>query len=160
MMAAIEVNTHFFFDREAVTDALSRSEKRTLEKLGSFTRAAAKRSIRRSPKPSQPGQPPHAHTSTGSYASLENILFFYDEKKADVVIGPVKIRTNQLKGPSTASTVPQLMEEGGSLVLTKKSRSGKGHYQKRVVVDARPFMGPAQKSAAKDVDKAIKDTFY
>lgn len=147
--------TKFFFDREKVQNALDKGTARVLSKFGAFVRTRAQRSLRTRKQASAPGSPPSSHEG-----SLKKFLFFtYEPTAKTVVIGPVLRRT-----VFGSKTVPQLMEEGGTvgagaggrtvLVRRKPGReAGTGRFVAggfdRVRVaggvkyPARPFMKPA-----------------
>lgn len=180
MDSVVKISTKMFFDKPAVMSAMDRAERRALSKLGAFTRTAARRSIRRRKKASQPGKPPSAHAASGSFASLKNILFVYDKSKGSVVVGPVKanqVQTEWVGGLGGGNiTVPQIMEEGGVIMIREESlnkgkswrrrdmrygaKQWKEYRTRRAVYKPRPYMGPAKDTAIKDVDKAMVDTFY
>lgn len=150
-----------FFDRKKVINAIDRTTRRALSRFGAYVRTRAKQSIssrgrqmrldemttqqrrryhiaverakqesRRKPRrptaPSAPGKPPRSHTGL-----LKRFIFFgYEPRRRGVVIGPARL--NQ-KAEVDGFTVPELLEEGGDVVVDGAHR----HYA------ARPFMGPA-----------------
>lgn len=119
--------TKLFFDKPAVCRAVDRTTRRVLSKIGSYVWRAAKSSIRKRERISQPGQPPSSHTGL-----LQRFIFFaYEPDDKTVVIGPVK-----LSKPVSNTTLPSLEHGGYSL----RKKHGKIH---RVSVRARPFMQPA-----------------
>lgn len=164
----------FFFDRAQVHAMMERRTRRALSEQGGYIRKTASNSIkkhgaarsrpkkgkalirwqdelRRRPA-SQPGNPPHAHSSD-SFATLRNILYFYDPARETVVIGPRGLRQTIDGEPDT---VPGLMEFGGRQRLVEvfwggqwRPRSGKRRPRNlptrtRVArYPQRPFMGPA-----------------
>lgn len=114
-----------FFDRNKVTGAVNRAERRVLSRFGAFVRRGARSSIRKRKRISEPGQPPSSHTGL-----LKRTIFFvYEPKKASVIIGPV------LLGKGT--NAPALLEHGGVVVRRKRKRKVRATYRPR------PFMGPA-----------------
>ncbi len=119
-----------FFDRQAVIDQVSADNRRKLSKAGAFIRTRARSKLRRRRKAASAGQPPSVH-SRDSRTSLKFILFGLSDDQS-VVIGPVGLSGHQLQGAS-ATTIPQLMEMGGTATLDGK----------RVRYAAHPFMGPA-----------------
>ena len=88
---------------------------------------------------SEPGQPPSVHTQD-RVATLKNIWFVFERRRASVVVGPLRLNGSTLRG-SNRSTVPELHELGGSAVL----ESRKTKRRRRARYAARPFMGPAMK---------------
>jgi hypothetical protein len=119
-----------FFDRPAVTRAVSDAARRVLSKFGAFVRQRAKTSIRKRKKSSPAGQPPSSHVGT----LRKGILFGYDASQRSVVIGPTI-----LDGHS-GEALPAL-EHGGT---TRVVRGRRGRVRvKTVRIEARPFMQPA-----------------
>jgi hypothetical protein len=114
-----------FFDRQKVTKAVSRSERRVLSKFGAFVRRGAKSSIRKRKSVSQPGRPPSSHTGL-----LRKMIFFvYEPSRSSVVIGPIEL--------NRGTDAPRLLEHGGQVVRRQ------GKQRTRMVYRPRPFMGPA-----------------
>lgn len=105
-----------------------RATQRVLSRFGSFVRRAAKQSIRRSKKPSQPGKPPRSHT--GFLKKL--IIFNYDARRRAVVVGPIRL------GNAKGIDVPRVLEEGGIGIIRRK-----GAKPFKVRIRPRPYMGPA-----------------
>jgi len=119
-----------FFDRKAVMDKVDRATRKVLSRFGAFVRTAARSSIRRRKTPSAPGQPPSSHTGL-----LKKFIFFgYEPEKRSVVIGPARL--NQKIG-----NAPEALEHGGMSIVLAGSRKNKS--QRRVDIQARPYMGPA-----------------
>ena len=124
-----------FFDRQAVIDAVGRANAKNLSKAGAYVRRAARSSLRRRKQVSAPGSPPSVHTDH-PFATLKNIWFGLDRRRATAVVGPVRLNGSTMFG-SSRSTVPELHEFGGSAEIVKRKK------RKRVVYVPRPFMGPA-----------------
>ena len=121
-----------FFDRKAVMKRVNRATRRVLSRFGAFVRTAAKSSIRRRKKSSEPGRPPSSHSG-----DLKRLIYFgYDPKRETVVIGP--LRLNQKIG-----NAPEALEHGGVSVVAEGSRRRRKRRRRKVMVQARPFMGPA-----------------
>lgn len=131
-----------FFDRQAVLGPAERARKKSLSKAGAFVSTTARRSIKRRKKPSWPGQPPHAHSS--SEPNLKTILFGWDRANDGVVIGPIELRSRE-----TDRTAPDLHEHGGSTAIRRKVRRYVNGTKVTLVKNdrayfpRRPFMGPA-----------------
>ncbi len=139
-MAMVGFNQkRMFFDRKAVIDAVGQANAKNLSRAGSFIRRAARSSLRRRKRASQPGQPPSVHTQD-RVATLKNIWFVFERRRASVIVGPLRLNGRSPRG-SNRSTVPQLHELGGSAVLEsrKKKRRRRARYAPR------PYMGPAMK---------------
>ena len=139
-MAMVGFNQkQMFFDRQAVIDAVGRANARNLSRAGSFIRRAARSSLRKRKRVSEPGQPPSVHTQD-RVATLKNIWFVFERRRASVVVGPLRLNGSTLQG-SNRATVPELHELGGSAVL----ESRKTKRRRRARYAPRPFMGPAIK---------------
>lgn len=166
---ASEFNIHasakdLFFDRARVINAISAENHKRLSKAGAFIRQRARTAIlRRRKRVSKPGEPPSVR-SRDSFANLRNILFFLSKDWESVVIGPRVVPSARLKR-SNRRTVPELLEKGGTSMVTKTRLTGGGsssnegvwlygdrkgerwkdaeklHYMARY--QPRPFMGPA-----------------
>lgn len=137
-----------FFDRQKVLSQVRAENRKRLARAGAFVRRRARTDVllrSRGGKPgrdsrgkftkakgsAKPGQPPVVHSKSGN-ASLRYILFGIDSNWESVVIGPVALPEKRLRG-SSAQTVPQLMEFGG----TNKVNGERKRYAKH------PFMGPS-----------------
>lgn len=157
MMPSIKMTMKQFFDSKAVMNAAEKARHGVLAQQGAFVRTTAKRLIRRRKGVSQPGQPPFSHEGT-----LRKMLFFARENQgASVIVGPAK--TNKIyfdrhRRPVTG-TVPQILEEGGSITMLEVQRSdgvwgradlrsrrrlaGRPTRYKTVQIKARPYMSTA-----------------
>lgn len=135
-----------FFDRERIERAVDAGTRRVLSRFGAFVRQRAKTSIKKKRGTSPPGSPPYAHVYVNRKANnpngkarkgskfylLPNSIFFsHDASKKTVVIGPTL-----LNGSRRSPTVPELLEQGGTI-----TRGGKSLRYR-----ARPFMRPAFKA--------------
>ena len=120
-----------FFDEKKVLDATDRARQRVLSRFGAYVRTAARSSIRKRRRTSEPGQPPSSHTGL-----LKRFIFFgYDRNWRSVVIGPTRL--NQATGDA-----PPALEYGGpSQVIGGGQRKRK--VVRRITIRARPFMQPA-----------------
>ena len=121
-----------FFDHKAVMRRVDKATRRVLSKFGAFVRTTARSSIRRRKKASEPGQPPSSHSGD----LRRQIYFGYDRVRESVVIGPARL--NQKVG-----NAPEALEYGGASVVAEGSRRQSRRRKRRVMVRARPFMGPA-----------------
>lgn len=102
-----------FFDRARVQMALTRKHHKVLSKAGAFVRQRARTKLRRRKGTSPAGTPPSVH-SQDTFATLKNILFGLHRDNESVVIGP---RFAKRLRRSSRSTVPELMEYGGTSVV-------------------------------------------
>ena len=114
-----------FFDRQAVSSAVSRAERRVLSKFGAFVRRGARSSIRKRKSISKPGSPPSSHTGL-----LRDFIFFvYETQRSRVVIGPVQL--------NRGTDAPAILEYGGQVTARRRGRRVRQTYRPR------PYMGPA-----------------
>ncbi|HAN98339.1 MAG TPA: hypothetical protein DCQ98_13310 [Planctomycetaceae bacterium] len=126
-----------FFDRQAVIDAVGRANARNLLRAGSFIRRSARSSLRRRKRISAPGEPPSVHAQDRT-ATLKNIWFVFERRRASVVVGPLRLGSRAPRD-SNRATIPELLELGGSAVLERR----RPERRRRVAYAPRPFMGPA-----------------
>lgn len=127
-----------FFDRSTVLKQMSDRERRALSRMGAFILRRAQTDVLRRTAPkgqlrrvgrgrdgrfkriqqsARPGNPPIVH-SRNKYASLRNILFALGPSGQSVIVGPVGIPSMRLTG-SSAQTVPELLEFGGTATITE-----------------------------------------
>jgi len=104
------------FDGGKVRRAAKKGSIESLGHAGASIRLVARRSIRRSEKPSTPGNPPHTRKGQMKRA----IVYAVEKERQDVVVGP----DYAVAGPAAMAH-----EHGG--------RFRGARYEKR------PFMGPA-----------------
>ena len=114
-----------FFDRQSVTNAADRSQRKVLSKFGAFVRQTARTSIRKRKSISEPGQPPSSHTGL----LKRNIFFVFSPETRSVVIGPILLNQR--------TDAPRLLEHGDTVVRKRRTKRVRMKYR------ARPFMGPA-----------------
>lgn len=103
-----------FFDRAHVQNMVHRKNLKVLSKAGAYVRTRSRTKLRRRKGVSPAGTPPSVH-SQDTFATLKNILFGLHRDYESVVIGPRFVR--KLKR-SSRSTVPELMEHGGTSLVT------------------------------------------
>lgn len=107
---------------------------RVLSKFGAFVMTGARRSIRKRKASSRPGSPPSSHMGF-----LKRFIFFdVSLGRKSVIIGPARIQA------ANGEQLPAL-EYGGPTTIRlrvrgKRRRTGR---RVRVVIAARPFMGPS-----------------
>lgn len=115
---------------------------------------------------SQPGKPPFAHSPDHQSLSMRAIYFAAFQDR--VIIGPV--RTDGGFAGSSARTLPELLEFGGSATIREESAdgqtwslvrggssrmAGKKIRQRKVTYRARPFMNPALVKASPQVTRIL-----
>ena len=130
------------FDAQKVMSRVWRANVRNLGRAAALVRTIARRSLRRSKRKSNPGEPPRVH-SKHPYATLKNIRFQVDGQLQAAIVGPVKFDA------AAADSIPQTLEKGGTMKLPGK---------KQVVIQPRPFMGPAHEIAMKKYPQFWKDS--
>lgn len=147
-----------FFDKAGLEKAVDKTRYKFLSKAGAFVMTAARRLIRKSKKPSSPGQPPKGH---GQQLLRKGIFFALDKPNDDCLAGPIQLNqvNHDKDGQPVKGTVPSILEHGGSIWIKEVFRFGKwrrvdGRRRKdtynglpmrlrKVTIEARPFMGPA-----------------
>jgi hypothetical protein len=152
MALRLEATLRTFFDRKAVIDAVDKAERKVLSKVGAFTRATDRKSIKEKKGVSPPGHPPHAHTTYTPKPGRrkqtrkkrlrfrDSILFGYDAANKSVVIGAY------LFDRPSRPTVPELLEKGGR------------HPETGEFYRARPHTLPAFRKELRDgLPKILKD---
>ena len=128
-----------FFDRQRVLDVVRADNRRKLARAGGYLRKGARwklgNAVGRKVRPAPAGKPPRVR-SRNARANLKYILFGLNTDWESVVIGPVGLADKKLRG-SSAQTVPELMEHGG----TARVNGQRARY------DQHPFMGPTLNEA-------------
>ena len=121
-----------FFDSKKVIDATTKAERKVFSRFGAFVRRAARSSIRRRKRVSEPGKPPSSHTGL-----LKRFIFFaYDLGRRSVVIGPARLS-------GKIGDAPRALEYAGKSKVVARRRGQR--VIRTVTIRARPFMGPAFK---------------
>lgn len=132
------------FDGQRIMRTVDRRNTAMLFRFGAFVWRAARSSLRRTKKVSEPGRPPRVHTND-NYATLKNIRFHVDPRRLDVIVGPLKV--NGVKGRD----ITQTLEHGGTSWV--KTGRGREAHRRMVRIQRRPFMQPA-------FDKVIQNRRY
>lgn len=158
-----------FFDRPAVQRAVDAGSRRALSKIGAFIRRRARSSIKRRKKISQPGSPPTAHAT--ETPNLKTILFAYDPRRQSVVVGPVAFNQAIFGNKSNRTTVPELLEKGGTQAIPehqignkwfsidlRRRRTSRPVRWRTARYAPRPFMGPALAKDRPNIPSAFKDS--
>lgn len=155
-----------FFDTVKLIDSIDRAERIALAKQAGFVRRYAQLSMRKRKKPSEPGQPPSAHDEQ----LLKKFLFYgYDDRTGSAVVGPMKLNHVQFGDP-----VPQALEQGGVTKVLEVLKAGEWKRadlrsrrrlaglpmrMREAVIEARPYMAPAEKAMRAKFAKQIKGEF-
>lgn len=129
------------FDAQKVMSRVWRANVRNLGRAAALVRTIARRSLRRSKRKSNPGEPPRVH-SKHPYGTLKNIRFQVDGQLQAAIVGTVRFDA------ASANNIPEVLEKGG---VVKYS-------QKQFNIQARPFMGPAHEIAMKKYPQFWKDS--
>ncbi|MEX2388774.1 MAG: hypothetical protein WD534_12925 [Phycisphaeraceae bacterium] len=132
----IRITPQMFFDRKAVTGAVSRATRRVLSKAGAFVRQRARTLIRPRRRSARPGEPPSSHAG-----DLRRLIWFgYERQQPTVVIGPAPLHGRSPYGPTT---VPEVLEFGGTVTARDHRQQGK---RVRRRYRGNPYMGPAMEA--------------
>jgi len=156
-----------FFDLEKIVDAVDKAERTALAKQAGFVRLFAQRSMRKRNKPSEPGEPPSAH----GQQLLKKFLFYgYDERTGSTVVGPMLLNWKQF---SNIGPIPQALEQGGTTRVLEVLKAGEWRRadlrsrrrlaglpmrMRAAVIEARPYMAPAEKAMRAKFAMQFKDT--
>jgi phage gpG-like protein len=132
-----------FFDRDAVLSRVGRKKGKVMNKAGGLVRKIAQHSMRYRKAASTPGSPPSAHKN-GMGPLMRKFLFYALDPSTDtVVVGPARL--------VKSTDAPAIEEFGGTV---RRQRKGK---VTTAVYPARPYMGPAAKTAAPEILDLWKD---
>lgn len=123
-----------FFNSAEVIKRVDPATRKVLSKVGAFIRRSAQFSIVKRKLSSVPGTPPSSHT--GLLKRL--IKFWYNSDNDSVIIGPEKAKHR-------GDVILSALEVGGLSTNRPRlnRRTGKRRRGRDVVIQARPFMGPA-----------------
>jgi len=166
---------NWFFDRQAVIEAVGRAEARVLSQGGAYVQRTAKKLIRSRKRISRPGEPPSTHDTPGQKSLLRSRLYFaWDSDKRVCVVGPQALHMvyfdrhrQPLKG-----AVPGVLEHGGEITVLEELIGGtwfrrdlrrriRGRtYPQRyrtVHIAARPYMRVALERETNKITEAWKN---
>ena len=141
----VSVDFTAFFDRQKVQRAMDRKTNRVLAQTGGYARQIVRRSMRpagKKGKTSQPGEPPRYHTKL----LRDNIFFQYDKITKSAVVGARLINGHKPRGKSNRSTIPELLEFGGTVRVKRKTM----RYRPR------PYIAPATPKAAEKMREKMR----
>lgn len=102
-----------FFDRVRVLDAMDAKTNKVGGATGAFGRRVMQRGMRYRKSASNPGDYPSARR--GNAMLRDRILFGYDIKTKDIVIGPAKLDSQDKEVAAAGKTVPELINFGGTI---------------------------------------------
>jgi hypothetical protein len=128
-------------NKKLLQNAVNKANVRNLYKSAGLVRTFAIRSIKKSKKKSNPGQPPHHHTNPG----LRLIKFEVDKVYETAIVSTIRF------GETRGVNVPINLEQGGPMQLRR------GKLRRKVIVRPRPFMAPAEKAARAKYPQFWKD---
>ena len=117
------------FDEDGLVARIVRASRDILRRAGAYVRRVAQRKVATSPKPSQPGRPPHSRKGL-----LKRAILFGSDGDRSVLVGP-----------------------GFNFVGESASAHEFGGKYRRERYPKRPLMGPALKEAAPHVAKMWRD---
>ncbi len=167
-MSVVESVKKGFFDRSAVMNSVDRARLKGLSKFGAFVRTTARSSMRKRRKVSLPGQPPSVHEG-----SVKRLLYFsYDSNSRSTVVGPVMFQGKGRRIQPVGQTVPQTLEDGGTIRVQEVQLSGglwvgasekllaasRARRTRIATIKPRPFMKPALAKVAPKFPEFFKDT--
>ena len=158
---------HLFFDRALVKNSLDTASYHALLRFGQYVRGTAKRIMTagRSSYGRAPHSPSLRHQQWGmavnQQALLKRFTFYgYDPARRSVVIGPELMRGRMLGfGPYGDVTVPELLEYGGTVTMTRSSARRLGRPEgSTATYPAMPYMGPAFEAGMAKLKGFYKDS--
>ena len=117
------------FDEGGLLAKIARASKDILKRAGAYVRRVAQRKVTTSPKPSQPGDPPHSRRGL-----LRRGILFGLERETSVLIGP-----------------------GFRFVGESMSAHEFGGKYRRERYPKRPLMGPSLRESAPHIAKMWRD---
>jgi hypothetical protein len=131
-----QVTSKMFFDRAAVVKAVGRKNTTVLARTGGFARTTMKQGMRKRKKVSAADGLSYPSSHSGE---LRNLIFFaYDAARKGVVVGPLAFGSKV-----GGKTVPQLINEGGSMTKAVTYRDSGRTSSRRFVYKPRPFVALA-----------------
>lgn len=127
MIALKPDSKNWFFDKEAVIEAVGRAEARVLSKGGAFVWRTAHKLLRSRKRISRPGEPPSTHDTGGQKSLLRSRLFFaWDPDNRVCVVGPEAVHIvyfDRHRQP-VKGAVPGVLEHGGEITLLEELIGG------------------------------------
>lgn len=117
------------FDEDGLVARIVRASRDILRRAGAYVRRVAQRKVATSPRPSQPGHPPHSRKGL-----LKRAILFGSDGDRSVLVGP-----------------------GFNFVGESASAHEFGGKYRRERYPKRPLMGPALKETAPHVAKMWRD---
>ena len=117
------------FDEAGLLARIAKAGRDVLKRAGAYVRTVARRRILTSPKPSQPGQPPHSRRGL-----LKRAILFASDGERSVLVGP-----------------------GFNFVGESASAHEFGGKYRRERYPKRPLMGPALTESAPRLAKLWRD---
>lgn len=144
MAEFIFVQTKTFFDKPRIVAAMDEKTLKVLRITGGQCRKAMQHGMRYRKKPSAPGDYPSAHKPNALLR--QRIHFGFDEESRSLIIGPDKLNRTDREVAAAGKTVPQLVNEGGTILrkrtFDKKkkrwrhtNRARRQHYRERPFVN-------------------------
>ena len=125
-------------DLPKLAKSMDRKERKVLFRTAAYARTTMRRGMRRRKKPGPVGGYPSSHA--GQLRDL--IAFAVDTSAGTAVVGPALFNSNQ-DGLSGATTIPQLLNEGGTATKMVNKKQKTYRYKPR------PFVRLANEVAAK-----------
>lgn len=138
-MALFEAQFRGGLNTKSIAAAMARKEKAVLHKTAAYSRTTMKRGMRKRKGSGPVGGYPNAHE--GSLRRL--VAFRVDEKRGTAAIGPTAFSTQPPWLPPGVKTVPQLLNEGGTVRRKIFGKSRTRNYE------GWPFVGNTTSPAAK-----------
>ena len=145
----------FFLDRRQWQGLFHAGERRALTLAGAFVRTACRSLIRRRKRESRPGQAPTNRTGF----LKRYILFWYNPISHQVEIGPIYFpHLHRDVRTLTQPNIPATLEHGGAELLPRRGARTFGPFtaNRRIFIEARPYMRPGLQKAIPDIRRAFE----
>ncbi len=118
-------------DTRKLVKAMDRKERKVLYRSAAYARTTMKRGMRRRKKASGVGDYPSAHSSE----IRDTIAFAVNPSSGASIVGPLAFSKQPSWLPSGITTVPQLLNEGGTVRRIVKKKTQIQRYKPRPFVD-------------------------
>ena len=103
----------FAINRANISNARARGERKAFFRQGGYLRRVIRNKVRKRSE-NNPAPAPPGIWSTGNQKTLKYVRFMYEANRNSMVVGPVRVSNVEGPGGQAITTVPELMEYGGT----------------------------------------------